>query len=163
MLYLFIVIEIIMYLNNEKLQLSSLRFRLRKRHDMRMKRLAEEKQARRVISMVERRLGKWIAEGKYKLNYDSIDDILRDLDLTSGELSFYCATRFGKPFLTWRKELRIEEAKDLLLRFPNVPVSKIGISLGIKDKSDFRHQFKSVTGMTPMEWREKNSRKNLVK
>ena len=83
-----------------------------------------------------------------------------DLDLTGEELSFYCSTRFGKTFLTWRKELRIEEAMDLLLKFPVIPASKIGLSLGIKDKSDFRHQFKSVTGMTPREWREKNLKKN---
>lgn len=149
-----------MYLNNEKLQLWAIRFKFRRRREMRIKRLAEAKQARKVIGMVERRLGKWVADGKHRINYRSIDDILKDLDLTGEELSFYCSTRFGKTFLTWRKELRIEEAMDMLLNFPDIPASKIGLSLGIRDKSDFRHQFKSVTGMTPREWREKNLKKN---
>ncbi|MBR1928074.1 MAG: AraC family transcriptional regulator [Bacteroidales bacterium] len=130
---------------------------------MRIKRNAEAELARKVIGMVGSRLEEWVAEGKHKICYPSIDEILKDLDLTGEELSFFCSTRFGKPFLTWRKELRIEEAMDLLVRFPEIPAYKIGKSLGIKDKSNFRHQFKSVTGMTPSEFREKKLKKYLVK
>lgn len=128
---------------------------------MKKKRLVEARRARKVLSMVDKRLGDWVAAGKYKLNYSSIDDILKELDVTSDELSYFCATRFGKSFLTWRKELRIEEAKRMLVDYPRIPAYKIGKSLGIADKADFRHQFKSATGMTPSEWREKNIKKNL--
>ena len=128
---------------------------------MKKKRLVEARRARKVLSMVDKRLGDWVAAGKYKLNYSSIDDILKELDVTSDELSYFCATRYGKSFLTWRKELRIEEAKRMLVDYPRIPAYKIGKSLGIADKADFRHQFKSATGMTPSEWREKNIKKNL--
>ncbi len=128
---------------------------------MKKKRLVEARRARKVLSMVDKRLGDWVAAGKYKLNYSSIDDILKELDVTSDELSYFCATRYGKSFLTWRKELRIEEAKRMLVDYPRIPAYKIGKSLGINDKADFRHQFKSATGMTPSEWREKNIKKNL--
>ena len=47
------------------------------------------------------------------------------------------------------------DARKMLLDFPDVPVSKIASDLGIDDKSNFRHQFKSVTGLTPSEWRQK--------
>ena len=61
------------------------------------------------------------------------------------------------------KELRIEDAKRMLISSPETPASKIGESLGISDKADFRHQFKSVTGLAPSEWREKNMKKNKEK
>ena len=150
-----------MYLNNEKPHFSSFASRWRQRRLMKKKRLVEARRARKVLSMVDKRLGDWVAAGKYKLNYSSIDDILKELDVTSDELSYFCATRFGKSFLTWRKELRIEEAKRMLVDYPRIPAYKIGKSLGIADKADFRHQFKSATGMTPSEWREKNIKKNL--
>jgi len=128
---------------------------------MKKKRLVEARRARKVLSMVDKRLGDWVAAGKYKLNYSSIDDILKELDVTSDELSYFCATRYGKSFLTWRKELRIEEAKRMLLDYPGLPAYKVGQALGIADKSDFRHQFKSATGMTPSEWRKNYLKKNL--
>lgn len=150
-----------MYLNNEKPHFSSFASRWRQRRLMKKKRLVEARRARKVLSMVDKRLGDWVAAGKYKLNYSSIDDILKELDVTSDELSYFCATRYGKSFLTWRKELRIEEAKRMLVDYPRIPAYKIGKSLGINDKADFRHQFKSATGMTPSEWREKIIKKNL--
>ena len=150
-----------MYLNNEKPHFSSFASRWRQRRLMKKKRLVEARRARKVLSMVDKRLGDWVAAGKYKLNYSSIDDILKELDVTSDELSYFCATRYGKSFLTWRKELRIEEAKRMLVDYPRIPAYKIGQSLGITDKADFRHQFKSATGMTPSEWRGKNIKKNL--
>lgn len=150
-----------MYLNNEKPHFSSFASRWRQRRLMKKKRLVEARRARKVLSMVDKRLGDWVAAGKYKLNYSSIDDILKELDVTSDELSYFCATRYGKSFLTWRKELRIEEAKRMLVDYPRIPAYKIGKSLGINDKADFRHQFKSATGMTPSEWRGKNIKKNL--
>ena len=150
-----------MYLNNEKLQLSNLVSRWRQRRLMKKKRISETRRTRMVIGMVGKRLDEWVAAGKYKLNYSSIEEILRELDVTSDELSYFCSLRFGKSFLTWRKELRIEEAKRMLADYPRIPAYKIGKSLGIADKADFRHQFKSATGMTPSEWREKNIKKNL--
>ena len=150
-----------MYLNNEKPHFSSFASRWRQRRLMKKKRLVEARRARKVLSMVDKRLGDWVAAGKYKLNYSSIDDILKELDVTSDELSYFCATRYGKSFLTWRKELRIEEAKRMLLDYPGLPAYKVGQALGIADKSDFRHQFKSATGMTPSEWRKNYLKKNL--
>ena len=152
-----------MYLNNEKLQLASIVSKWRQRRLMKKRRKIETRRTKKVTSMVDKRLGRWVAAGKYKLNYNSIDEILQELDVTRDELSYFCATRFGKSFLTWRKELRIEEAKHMLLDYPSLPAYRIGQALGISDKSDFRHQFKSATGVTPTEWREKYLKKNLRK
>lgn len=105
--------------------------------------------------LVQARLSRWVAEGKHLVKYNCMDDILEDLDLTSYELTYYCSTRLKKTFLCWRKELRMEEAKRMLLDHPEMPACQVGRALGITDKSNFRHQFKSVTGLTPSEWRKK--------
>ncbi|MBQ8061440.1 MAG: AraC family transcriptional regulator [Bacteroidales bacterium] len=117
---------------------------------------AEQKsRAEREMDLVETRLSRWVAEGKHRIKYGCLEDILFDLDLTSYELTLYCSTRLKKTFLCWRKELRMEEAKKMLLEHPDMPAYQVGKALGITDKSNFRHQFKSVTGLTPSQWRVK--------
>lgn len=149
-----------MTLNNEKLPILNLRFNLKRRIYLRRKMNAEAALLRKKMTVTGERLEKWVLEGKYRIKYNSIDEILDELGLTSDELNLYCTQVFGKRFLSWRKELRIEDAKRMLISEPHIPASKIGEALGISDKADFRHQFKSLTGLTPTGWREKNLKKN---
>ena len=101
-------------------------------------------------------------DGKHHECYDSMEEILDELDLTNQELSFYCSRILNKKFLTWRKEIRIEDAKKLLLEHPEAPVRHIGYVVGFSDKSNFRRQFREVVGCTPTEWRE-SKLKNIQK
>lgn len=108
---------------------------------------------RRKIAKIGRRLEVWVKEKRHLEEYGSTDDLLNELGITNKELSFYCSRVFQKRFVTWRKELRINEAKELLLKHPKAPVCHIGFAVGFSDKSNFRHQFKKVVGCTPNEWR----------
>ena len=54
------------------------------------------------------------------------------------------------------QEIAIEEAKKLLLEDRDIPTLIIGEAVGICDKSNFRRQFKEITGCTPAEWRLKH-------
>ena len=148
-----------MHLNKEKLLLSRILAEMARVRDRRNGRIRNRQIEKRTLDIVKDRLDKWVAEGKHRLQYGSMDGILEDLGLTSEELSRYCTIRLKKNFLSWRKELRMEEAKKMLLEYPDIPACKIGKSLGITDKSNFRHQFKSVTGLTPSQWRKKNQKK----
>ena len=152
-----------MTLNNEKLTILNLRFNLKRHIYLKRKMNAEAALLRKKMAFTGERLEKWVLEGKYRIKYNSMDDILEELGVTSDELNLYCTQVFGKRFLSWRKELRIEDAKRMLISSPETPASRIGESLGISDKADFRHQFKSVTGLAPSEWREKNMKKNKEK
>ena len=143
-----------MYLNHEKLPLTTLRLKIKRYRRAKRRKAEDAAMTRRTMTTVGRRLDEWVSEGKYRLTYESTDTILRELGLTSSELSFYCSRKYGKSFLSWRKDLRIEDAKRMLLEYPELPACEIGRSLGIPDKSNFRHQFKSATGMTPSEWRK---------
>ena len=61
---------------------------------------------------------------------------------------------FGERFLTIRKRLRIEDAKELLLKRPYLTQTEISRRIGFSDKSDFRRAFKDETGYSPNNWRE---------
>lgn len=100
----------------------------------------------------------WVRERRYTEPTESTETPLMEMGLTSSELSYFCKARFGKPFLTVRKVLRIQEAKNLMMEHPERTVSEIGSMVGFSDASNFRHQFKSVEGMTPTEWKEKQKK-----
>ncbi len=117
---------------------------------------------RKTLDKVEKRLARWIRDCKHHESYDSMEEILDELGLTNGELTIYCSRVLNKKFLTWRKELRIEDAKRLLMENPDAPVHHIGYIVGFSDKSNFRRQFKEVVGCTPTEWRERHI-KNIQK
>ncbi len=77
--------------------------------------------SRKTLEKVEKHLARWVRDGKHHECYDSMEEILDELDLTNQELSFYCSRILNKKFLTWRKEIRIEDAKKLLLEHPEAP------------------------------------------
>lgn len=117
---------------------------------------SENDYIKRTQSRVEEKLAEWVNQGKHREHNPSIQHIVEELDITRDELAFYCATKLHKTFYTWRKELRIREAQEIILEHPDMSFSQIAFSVGIPDKSDFRHQFKSVVGCTPGEWRRSN-------
>lgn len=113
----------------------------------------ENQNARKILDKVEKKITQWVREGKFRENYESMDEILDELNLTQEELTFFFSCRLHKKFFTWRKELRIEDAKELLEKHPEISIAQIGYIEGILDKSNFRHQFRSVVGCTPSEYR----------
>ena len=142
-------------LNKEKLLLPFIAGGIKRIIRKRKRCIEEAARLKRTIDIVGPRLGRWIAEGKYRKEYGSMDNILDELGVTADELSLFCTTKLRMPFLSWRKALRMEDAKRMLIEQPDASTVKIANELGIKDKSNFRHQFKSVTGLSPSEWREK--------
>lgn len=98
------------------------------------------------------RLDRWTRD-KGWLEDQSMDDVAKLLGVRKEQLSLYFHTYIGKSFIQWRRELRIEEAMRRLLEDKTIPTALIGESVGINDKSNFRRQFKELTGYTPAEWR----------
>ena len=83
----------------------------------------------------------------------SQEEVARMMKLSSEKLGHYFRSRTGMSFLRWRRKLRIEEASRLLLEDTTMPTALVGEAVGISDKSNFRRQFKEITGYTPAEWR----------
>ena len=101
------------------------------------------------------KLDKWIIEKRWAEDL-TMQEIADELQISREELSLFFRIQTGKSFLKWRKERRIEEAKKLLIEDRSIPTLIIGEAVGICDKSNFRRQFKEITGYTPAEWRLKH-------
>lgn len=57
-------------------------------------------------------------------------------------------------FKEWINQLRIEEAKRLLVDKPGTHVGEIGMMVGLPDKSNFGRLFSRSTGVSPQTWRK---------
>lgn len=102
------------------------------------------------------RLAAWVEEKGYRESGVLPSDLARRLDVEPEQLSAFFSLHMGCSFKEWRKRLRIKDAQKMLLENPSLPVSSIARAVGINDHSDFRRQFKDVTGCTPSEWRSVN-------
>ncbi len=89
----------------------------------------------------------------------TLGELAKDMYLTPEYLSTFIKKHFGKSF----KELvvieRIERAKALLTS-TRLGIGEIIRSLGYENNSYFHKEFKSKTGLSPLEYRRKNEREN---
>ena len=117
------------------------------------KRVSQESVGMTVEPRTVQIMATWLTDKEWTEDL-SFDEVSRKLGISKQQISLYSRWFHHKPFLSWRRELRIEEAKSRLLDNINIPASLIGVSVGIPDKSNFRRQFKETTGLTPVQWRE---------
>ena len=111
---------------------------------------------RRQEAAVRKAVSAWVSENGYERPLQTVTDISADIGVPEAQLNRFIRSWYDKGVLSWRKELRIEEAKRLLLSLPDVPVSEIGRLVGIEDKSNFRKQFTELVRMSPRAWREEH-------
>ena len=111
---------------------------------------------RRQEATVRKAVSAWVSENGYERPLPTVTDIAADIGVPEAQLNRFIRSWYDKGVLSWRKELRIEEAKRLLLSLPDVPVSEIGRLVGIEDKSNFRKQFTELVRMSPRAWREEH-------
>lgn len=98
----------------------------------------------------------WVEKKGFTKRLSKLEEIADDIGIPADQLSLYVRIRKQKSVLTWRKELRIREAREILLNYPELPISVIGEMVGIDDKTNFKRQFRQVVGMHPRAWREKH-------
>ncbi len=67
------------------------------------------------------------------------------------------SSRYGMPPMTYRKHLRITAAQHLL-SVSGRPIGEIAVNVGYGDIYVFSRTFKSVTGVTPSQWRKERRR-----
>ncbi len=111
---------------------------------------------RRQEAAVRKAVSAWVSENGYERPLPTVTDIAAAIGVPEAQLNRFIRSWYDKGVLSWRKELRIEEAKRLLLSLPDVPVSEIGRLVGIEDKSNFRKQFTELGRRSPRAWREEH-------
>jgi len=103
---------------------------------------------------LERTLARWVEAKRFREYDKTRDEIASELHTSKEFLHMYFATKVGVDFRTWRTNLRIEEAKNLLLENKDASINIIAEASGFSDKSNFHRQFVKIVGCSPKEWRD---------
>lgn len=111
-----------------------------------------EPSQRTVNERIARQFHLWIAEKKYCRHDMSMAEVAEEFGVSEEALSFYFSNVVGERFSSFRKKLRLEEARRLICENPDCKLSQIAGRVGIPDKCNFRKQFYSVYGIPPSEW-----------
>ena len=154
----------ISFLGSHKLVLDAFAHRALTGQDIRLKR--EVRKAAKSVengevslndkeaARLERALQKWVDEKNYRKYDKSREEIASELKTSKEFLHHYFLNRLGVDFKTWRTQLRIEEAKKMLLEDKKISTNLVGEMCGFSDRSNFHRQFVKIVGCSPREWRE---------
>ena len=107
---------------------------------------------------LEQALEQWVLKKSYREYDKSREEIARELNTTKEILHHYFITKKGVDFKTWRTELRIEEAKQLLLKDRHASTNIIAEACGFSDRSNFHRQFVKIVGCSPKQWRDSDGK-----
>jgi len=105
------------------------------------------------FAQLEKRIELWIADKGFTEQGITIDIMSAKLITNQKYLSTYINTYKKQTFREWINELRIEEAKILLLQYPEMPLKEVASQVGFSDKSHFLRQFKKLTNVSPTIWK----------
>lgn len=103
---------------------------------------------------IEIMLSKWVKRKGFTEKSITIEQLANELKTNRTYLSTYLNSMYKQSFSTWINNLRIEEAKYLLMHETDLSVGEIGIMIGYSDKSNFGRQFTKRVGETPNVWRK---------
>ena len=112
----------------------------------------------RRFEALDKAIETWV-EKKMYCEYDKTrDQIAAELHTSKETLHMYFMTKVGVDFRTWRTNLRIEEAKKLLLENKDASINIIAETAGFSDKSNFHRQFVKIVGCSPKQWRDSDGK-----
>ncbi|WP_424367138.1 helix-turn-helix domain-containing protein [Maribacter sp.] len=92
----------------------------------------------------------------------SLDKVSEELGIGISNLSKLINQYSNRNFSDYINHLRVEESKELLgnANFKSYTIVSIGLECGFNSKSTFYTAFKKFTGLTPTQYRKKNSQKS---
>jgi len=126
--------------------------------------LTQEGEAReKAFRTIERNLEKWVASGMYREYDKSREEIAAQIKTSKEMLQLYFAVKMGIDFRTWRTNLRVEDAKKMLLEDKLASIQMISDMAGFSDRSNFHRQFTKIVGCSPKEWRETDGHPEQLK
>lgn len=114
----------------------------------------DRKQMEKAFKTIQKNLAQWVADKKYREYDKSREEIAAEFDTTKELLQLYFMTNIGQDFRSWRTELRINDAKRMLLEDKGTSIQLVGELCGFSDRSNFHTQFTRLTGCSPKKWRE---------
>lgn len=102
---------------------------------------------------------KWVQKKSFVQPNITILTAAAEMGTNRTYLSGYLNTFKLQTFKEWIAELRINEAKEMLMADPDIPIGEVSVNVGFTDKSNFARTFSRLTGSTPSEWRNTSYKK----
>ena len=108
------------------------------------------------LKEIERIVAEWKRHKHYRRHGLKLRDVAAELGVNACYLSNYVNSVEGMNFSAWLNSLRIEEAKRIMLKHPEMSIHEVGYKVGHPRYETFKKAFVAILGVTPEEWREAN-------
>ena len=103
-----------------------------------------------------RRINDLMEQEKLYLNHElQLADVASRLGTNRNIVSRCINSQRGCSFSQFVSRYRVEHAKELIRRQPDVKISEVWMESGFSNESSFFCTFKAFTGVTPNEWKQK--------
>lgn len=106
------------------------------------------------IQEIESAVKRWRTERGFKIQNLNSSTMAQCIGIPKRILSQYLSQQLNTTFRVWLSNLRIEEAKLLLLEHPDYSNENIAEACGFSSRNYLQNKFKDATNMTPTEWIE---------
>lgn len=103
---------------------------------------------------IAKALESWVSARRYAIADATVDEIVKELNVSKSAFNTYFKTELNTQFRTWRRELRIREAMRLIDTVPSITVPELINEVGYNDRSNFYRDFQIISGKTLKEYRE---------
>ena len=110
----------------------------------------DAKRNEKIASLME----KWVNMEGYIKPDINIKDVASEMGTNSNYLSTYINKVLDTSFATWLNTLRIEKSKEFLCGSIRISVEECGMKSGYTNLYNYSRWFKTITGMSPSEWRK---------
>lgn len=104
--------------------------------------------------MLKSNIQKWIDDKEFTKGGLTIEDIARQTASNRTYVSHFVNTHYGMSFREWINYLRLQYAKEIMLKSPDKSVAEIALESGYLSTSYFSRIFKETEGLTPGRWIE---------
>ena len=102
------------------------------------------------------KVGNWIKTDGYVQQGLTIKELSKILYTNRTYLSAYIKTTYKMTFREWITSLRLEYAKNILKKHPEINIQKLAESSGFLSRSNFIKLFSEKEGCTPAKWKKSN-------
>ena len=102
------------------------------------------------------KVGNWINTDGYVQQGLTIKELSKILYTNRTYLSAYIKTTYKMTFREWITSLRLEYAKNILKKHPEINIQKLAESSGFLSRSNFIKLFSEKEGCTPAKWKKAN-------
>ena len=119
--------------------------------------LAEDEEVPAYHTDIARRIEGWIDNEGYRKPGITLNELAIDLCTNRTYLSEHIHRTFNMSFRDWISDMRIEYAKRLMMKSPQMKIQDISEASGFLSISHFSRTFSEKEGCSPARWRKNNT------